>query len=84
MNMITTDIMGHVTKTFIIGIFIGLMVSLFTMIMIKRLAKRAERYELTYIPMTLVESKLWKCVLLTYPLLVGFLFALACVVMKIN
>ncbi|MGA3266484.1 MAG: hypothetical protein ABSE16_06660 [Verrucomicrobiota bacterium] len=75
MNTTIVEMLGHIAKTFAVGGLIGLAVSIFTIVLIKKLAKRAELYELTYVPMTLVESKLWKCVLIAYPLLFGISLA---------
>ena len=80
MNITVFEMLCHIAKTFAMGGLIGLAVSIFTIALIRRLAKRAERYELTYVPMTLVESKLWKCVLVAYPLLFGITLAAFCVV----
>jgi len=83
MNAITPAIAVSVAKIFFVGILIGFLVSLFTVIMIKKMARRTERYELTYVPMTLVESKLWKCAFIAYPLLISSLFIAAFVVMEL-
>jgi hypothetical protein len=72
------DIVGHITKCFALGCLFGLPVSLFTIILMRKLAKRASRYRPTYVPMTLVESKLWKCALIAYPLAFGLSFMLLC------
>jgi hypothetical protein len=72
------EIISHIVRAFAIGGSIGLIVSVFTMMLIKRMAKRAKRYELNYIPMTLVESKLWKSVLIAYPLLFGAVLTILC------
>jgi hypothetical protein len=66
----------HFIVIFGIGSLIGLGVSIFTIILMRRLAKRAELYRPTYIPMTLVESKMWKCVLIAYPLLFGIVLSI--------
>jgi len=76
MNTTILEMLGHIAKTFAIGSLIGLAVSIFTIVLIKQLAKRAENYELTYVPMTLVESKLWKWVVIAYPLLFGISLAI--------
>jgi hypothetical protein len=68
----------QILKIFALGGFAGFLVSVLTIIMIKKLAKRADHYEMTYVPMTLVESKLWKCVLIVYPLLFASAFAFVC------
>jgi hypothetical protein len=73
------EIIGHVAKYFATGCIVGIPVSLFTIILMRRLAKRAKYYRLTYVPMTLVESKLWKCALIAYPLAFGLSFTLLCV-----
>ncbi len=83
MNNKLFDILAHVTTTFIAGILIGILVSIFTIFLIKKLAKRAERYELTYMPITLVESKMRKCIFIVYPLAFGIAFAAGGVVMKL-
>ena len=83
MNTTTLEILIHLAKTFAVGGLIGLAVSIFTIVLIKKLAKRAERYELTYEPMTLVESKLWKCVFIAYPLLFGISLAIFCFLEKL-
>jgi hypothetical protein len=72
-------VIGHVAKYFAIGCTVGIPVSLFTIILMRRLARRAKYYRLTYVPMTLVESKLWKYALIAYPLAFGFTFMLLCV-----
>lgn len=83
MNSTILEMLSHVAKTFAVGGLIGLAVSIFTIVLIKKLAKRAELYELTYVPMTLVEGKLWKCVLIAYPLLFGISLAVFCVFEKL-
>jgi len=67
--------MFNTVKVFAVGGIVGLAVSIFTIILIRRLAKRVKRYELTYVPMTLVESKLWQWALIAYPLAFAATFA---------
>jgi len=69
---------GHIVEYFAIGCLVGIPVSLFTVVLIRRLAKRAKLYRPTYVPMTLVESKLLKCVFIAYPLAFGLSFMLLC------
>ena len=59
-----------------LGVFVGLISSMFTMGMLRVLARRTEHYKPTYMPMRLVESKVIVCMLITYPILFALLFAL--------
>jgi hypothetical protein len=66
-----------------LGCFVGVLVSLFTIFLICRLAKRV-RYYRAYTPMTIVESKLWKLAMIAYPIAFGLGFMAFCVVKMIH
>jgi hypothetical protein len=78
MNDSLITLLVNIAKCFAVGGLIGILMTIFTMILIRRLAKRARRYELNYVPITLVESKLWKTTLIAYPIFFGIAFAVIC------
>jgi hypothetical protein len=78
------EIIRHIAEYFALGCLVGIPVSLFTIVLIRRLAKRAKLYRPTFVPMTLVESKLLKCVLIAYPLAFGLSFVLLCMFKMIH
>jgi len=67
----------HALRYFAVGGIVGLIVSIFTIIMILRIAKRTTYYEPTYVPIRLAETKLWQCVFISYPIIFGVGFAIA-------
>lgn len=60
-------------KSAFLGLLFGIVVSLVTIMMVRMLAKRAERYEPTFVPMVLVESKLWQWSFIVYPVFFAIL-----------
>jgi len=70
-------VISHVVKYFAIGGVVGLVVSIFTIAMIMRVAKRTRYYEPTYVPIRLAEPTLWHCVFISYPIIFAIGFAVA-------
>ena len=64
------------TCNFAQGALIGVGVAFLTLWSIKRLAKRAERYAPTYVPVVLVETKCHSFFFAFYPVVFGVCFAL--------
>jgi len=74
MNLPFSITLVHAIENFAFGAaFAGVPFALFTLILLRRLKKRVERYELVYVPMRLEWRTLCRWLLIVYPLVFGIM-----------